>query len=215
MFSKKHFILLFFLAVSAVTAFSNDDITISSRFEDGHFVSHCKVKVDVSDAVAHKLVDDFIRQSKYHLDSLFMWALKDLKLQGEKGELLVFNLKSGKYDSKSNVVHGKMDVSVPGIYTIDDFSVDTRTTKTVAENGQITMFFEVTEAAAFVKTTTATLKIVRIDEKTAICTMNSRMSFGWFFNIFITQKRYKEMAEWRFKQLMVNLKKTAEKTSKE
>ena len=210
MFSKRYSILLIFFAVSIITAFSNDSITVSSRFENKHFVTHCKIKIDASTTVADKLIDDFARQNKYHLDSLFTWALKDLKLQGEEGELLEYNLKSTVYNPETDIVLGKMDVRVPGIHTVKDFSVLTRTTKSIAENGDIDMFFEVLDADAFIKTTTAMLKVVRIDEKSVWCTLESKMSFGWFFNIFITQKRYKETAEWRFKQLMINLKETAE-----
>ena len=201
---KSSVILLLFLAASTVTAFSDDGINISSRFEDGYFITRCKVKINASDAVVHKMMDDFIRQNKYRLDSLFTWALKDLKLQGEEGELLEYNLKSTKYAPETDIIHGKMDVKIPGIYTVSDFSIDTRVTKNATENGQVNMHFEVVKAAAFVKTATVTLKVVRIDEKSAWCTLESKISFGWFFNIFITQKRYKETAEWRFKQLMAN-----------
>jgi len=210
MFSKRYSILLIFFAVNIVAAFPNDSITVSSRFENKHFVTHCKIKIDASNIVADKLIDDFIRQNKYHLDSLFTWALKDLKLQGEEGELLEYNLKSTIYDPETDIVHGKMDVRVPGIHTVKDFLILTRVTKNVSEDGDIDMFFEVLDADAFIKTTTAMLKVVRIDEKSVWCTLESKMSFGWFFNIFITQKRYKETAEWRFKQLMINLKETAE-----
>ena len=210
LFKKKYLLLLISLAINIVVAFPNDSITVSSRFENKHFVTYCKIKIDASNTVADKLIDNFIRQNNYHLDSLFTWALKDLKLQGEEGELLEYNLKSTAYNSETDIVHGKMDVRVPGIHTVKDFSVFTRATKSTSKNGDIDMFFEVLDADAFIKTTTAILKVVRIDEKSVWCTLESKMSFGWFFNIFITQKRYKETAEWRFKQLMINLKETAE-----
>ena len=35
--------------------------------------------------------------------------------------------------------------------------------------------------------------------------------FGWFFNLFITQKRFRNIVEWRMQEFMRNLRTEAEK----
>ncbi len=210
---KKHIFFFLFYVASTAFIFASEEVNVSSSYENGHFITRCAVRLKASDAIVHKMIDDFVRQDKYHLDSLFTWALKDLKLQGEEGEILVYNLKSTVYDADKDIIRGKMDVSVPRVYTVKDFLVDTRVTK-IVKNGEVEMYFEVLKADAFVKTTTAKLNITRINKNDVYCKLESTMSFGWFFNIFISQKRYKETAEWRFEQLMKNLKKTAESKSR-
>lgn len=138
-----------------------------------------------------------------------------MKLQGETGELIQYNLKSSKYLADEGLVEGKLDVKVPLIKTIEDFSVWTKAEKVTNANKQLQLNFNVVKADAFIKTADARLKMIRINEKTAWCVLDTKMSFGWFFNFFITQNRYKDTAEWRFKQLLFNLKEEAELLQKE
>ena len=45
-------------------------------------------------------------------------------------------------------------------------------------------------------------------------TLDSRVRFGWFFDIFITQKKFKAIMEWRLKKFVHNLKDEAERRGK-
>jgi hypothetical protein len=38
-----------------------------------------------------------------------------------------------------------------------------------------------------------------------------KLKFGWFFNIFITKKRYKSIIEWRIKKFSENIKDECER----
>ena len=40
--------------------------------------------------------------------------------------------------------------------------------------------------------------------------MDINIKYGWFFNIFITKRIYKNSVEWRVNRYMNNLKKVAE-----
>ena len=44
--------------------------------------------------------------------------------------------------------------------------------------------------------------------------LESHVKFGWFFNIFITQNRFKLIMEWRLKRFIHNLKDEAERREK-
>lgn len=41
--------------------------------------------------------------------------------------------------------------------------------------------------------------------------MRIHIRFGWFFNIFITQKRYRDIVEWRMQGFMNNMRDEAER----
>jgi len=51
-----------------------------------------------------------------------------------------------------------------------------------------------------------TVTIVRQKNDELLFITNVSIKFGWFFNIFITKKRYKSIVEWRIKKFTENLK---------
>ncbi|MBQ4035315.1 MAG: hypothetical protein II623_07635, partial [Paludibacteraceae bacterium] len=47
-------------------------------------------------------------------------------------------------------------------------------------------------------------------EGKSLILVKSDMSFGWFFNLFFTESRYRSVMEWRIQGLTMNIKKKAE-----
>jgi hypothetical protein len=208
----KKFLLILSIIYFAQNSFAqNKNVIVSSIYNDGYFYTTAETTVNASDTVLSKMMDDFIYQLGYDLPALFTWALKDLKLKGETGELIIYNLKSTNYIIEEKRYTGIMDVKVPLIKTIENFRIWTTAEKSIDNEGHIQLKFSVVEADAFLKDAQSTLTIYRENENTARCILKCRMTFGWFFNIFITKKRYRDTAEWRFKQLLINIKEAAEK----
>ena len=54
------------------------------------------------------------------------------------------------------------------------------------------------------------LYIMPIDTTHSVFLMDINIKYGWFFNLFITMKVYKNSVEWRVNRYMNNLKKVAE-----
>ena len=48
------------------------------------------------------------------------------------------------------------------------------------------------------------------DANTSVVCLHSDMSFSWLFNIFFTEKRYKNVLEWRLEQFLINVKNSSE-----
>jgi len=51
-----------------------------------------------------------------------------------------------------------------------------------------------------------TVTIIQQKNNQLLFITNVSIKFGWFFNIFITRKRYKSIVEWRIKKFTENLK---------
>ena len=202
-------IVLFFSTVN-LSAETPEDI-IHTSYKDGVFTTECKVWIDASEKVTTSMMDDFIVQFRSDLDRLFTWALKDMNLRGESDEFIVYYLKSSEYNPQTEIIHGKMDVIVPGILTIDDISIDGKMYKKEGSDKKVVVQYDILKATGFIKNADATFTILRENEQSAWCTLDLRVKFGWFFNIFVTQKIYKKNLEWRFEQLAINLKEEAQK----
>lgn len=188
--------------------------SLESHYSDRSFTTYVQVQVDVPESIINKVVDDFIYQTKYELDSLFQWALKGLMLRKEKNNLLVFNFKSTTYDPKSELIKAVGDVEVPGIITFPDIHVDSKMTKTSPKDGSSKVDINILYSDAFLKETTAVFRIVPHKTKGYSMTLETKIRFGWFFNIFITTPSYRRIMEWRFERLMLNIQQEAERRHK-
>lgn len=194
-----------FLTCISVLAQIPEDV-VQTYYRNGQFVTECKVWVDASEEVTTSVMDDFMIQFRSDLDQLFTWGLKDLNLQGEGDELIVYNLKSSQYDPDTEIIVGKMDVIVPKVLTISDITIEGKMYKKDSSENQVVVQYDILTATGFIKEADATFKIIRENEQGAWCTLDLRVKFGWFFNIFVTQKIYKKNLEWRFRQLATNLR---------
>ena len=179
----------FFLFCAQLSANPKD--SISTYYKNGEFISHSQIWVEAPKEVMNDVIDDFIHQTKYDLNGLFKWALKDMKLRKEKDEIIVFNFKSTKYDEKSNIIKATGDVEVTNVMSFPEVHVNSKMTKTSLADGQVLVNIDVLYSDAFLKKTTGVFRMIPKSSKGCWLTLETKVQFGWFFNIFITQISYK------------------------
>lgn len=201
-----------FLSFSEILASPTD--SISTYYKNGEFVTYSQIWVEVPKDVMNSVIDDFIYQTKYNLDELFVWGLKDMKLRKEKDELIVFNFKSTKYDETTNQIKAIGDVEVPNVIKFPDIHVNSKMIKTIQPDGRTKVNIEVLYSDAFLKKTSAIFQMSSKGSKGCWLTLESKVQFGWFFNIFVTQVTYRYIMEWRFRKMMQNIHTEAEKRAK-
>ena len=207
------FLLLFFLTLNIVLKASPLD-SISTVYKDGEFITYCRVRVNASDSINYAVANDFDYQMHYNLDGLFGWALKGLNLRKEKNELMVFYFKSTSYNKDTRIIRGIGDVIVPGIITFPNIRVDSKITEKKFTNGKSTVSIDLLYSDGFLKKMFGTFTVIPKKNNTSFFTLETHLRFGWFFNIFITQNRFKTIMEWRLKKLVHNLRDEAERREK-
>ena len=208
---KKRYILCFFLLPIVLPTIASPADSISTVYKNGEFVTYCQVKLDSSDSINHKVTSDFDYQMRYDLNALFGWALKGLNLRKEKNELMVFYFKSTTYNKETHVIRGVGDVIVPGITTFPNIIVDSRLTDRKYPNGRNTINIDLLYSDVFFKKMGGTLTVVPKKNNTAAFTLETHIRFGWFFSLFITKNRFRQIMEWRLKKFVHNLKDEAER----
>lgn len=203
-------ILFLFLQLSTYTFASSKD-SISTTYRNGKFVSFTRIWVNAPAKVMDQVIDDFLYETKYDLDALLLWGLKGLKLRSEKDEIIVFNFKSTEYDKKNDLIKATGEVIVPNIINFPEIHVNSKMSKKIDANDRVNVKINVLYSDAFLSKTTGDFNMTPFDEKGCFISLETKVKFGWFFNIFITNYSYKHIMEWRFKTLMNNLKVEAEK----
>ncbi|MDD3320335.1 MAG: hypothetical protein PHS59_02700 [Paludibacter sp.] len=211
---KRNILLILFLSlIISEQINANVHDSISSVYKNGEFVSYCKINVKASDNIANAVINDFNAQLESDLHSLFGWALKGLKFQGEKDELMSFKFKSGTFYKDSRILKCVVDVIVPHIITVPDIMVDFKLTKTKYPSTQNVFLVDLVCSNTFLKTLKGNFEIVSLNNE-CYYTMEIHLSFGRFFDFFITESKYKQIAEWRLKKFITNLKEEAERREK-
>ncbi|MDP4238518.1 MAG: hypothetical protein Q8904_03485 [Bacteroidota bacterium] len=210
---KRYILFLWFLMIVSTLKASPSD-SISTVYKNGEFVTYSQVRVNASDSISNTVTKDFVYQMHYNLDALFSWALKGLNLRKEKNELMVFYFKSTAYNKETHIIRGVGDVIVPGVITFPNIIVDSRLIEKKFTNGKNTVNINLLYSDGFLKKMLGTFTVIPQKNNATLFTLETHIRFGWFFNIFITQNRFKSIMEWRLKRLVHNLKDEAERREK-
>jgi len=211
---KKGLFILFVLFLTTELSASPTD-SLSTIYKNNEFVTYCQMSANASDSISNEVINKFVHQMCYDLDDLFKWGLKGMSLANKKDELLRFDFKTTKFDKKSAILRGIGDVIVPGIKTFPNLYIDSRVTQKKYINGRRDVRLDLVTENPFIKKMVGVYTFIpKGKNKTATYVLESHIRFGWFFNIFITQYRYKEIMEWRLRQLVKNMKEESEKRQK-
>ena len=207
---NRTFLLFIFFTIAFTTKATPQD-SISTVYKDGEFITYSQVWVDASDSISNRVSNDFVYQMHYNLDALFGWALKGMNLRKEKNELMIFYFKSTAYNKESHVIRGIGDVIVPGIITFPNIIIDSRLTERKFTTGKSTINIDLLYSDGFLKKMFGRFTIIPKRNNASLFTLETHIRFGWFFNIFITQNRFKKILEWRLKKFVHNLRDEAER----
>ena len=198
------FILIIFGCIHNIYASSAD--SISTVYKDGEFKSLYHTRVKASDLIASEVANDLLKDFHNTPDNLFNWALKDLGLQDRKKNDIIFILKSSSTDVKTGITHGEFDIIVRLITTFNNVKVDAIVSRTKYVNGEMKVTANIIYSSLLLKHALGTVSIIQQKNNQLLFITNVSIKFGWFFNIFITRKRYKSIVEWRIKKFTENLK---------
>jgi hypothetical protein len=175
-------------------------------YTDGEFISHYQLKIKSTGKITQDVSDYLVNDFHKTPDNLFDWALKDLGLQDKKKNDLIFILKTSVTDSKTGVTHGEFDIVIPYITTFQNVKVDAIVSKKVFNTGETKVTADIIYSSLLLKYALGTLTFIPQKEGDILLITHVKIKFGWFFNIFITKRRYKSIVEWRIKKFTENIK---------
>ncbi len=197
------FTYLFILLSINIFALGTD--SISTVYRDGEFVTQYQVRVKAPTKITNEVSDYLVNDFHNSPNNLFNWALKDLGLQNKNNELIIV-FKSSTNEEKTNITHGVFDIVVPGIITFSGIKVDAKVIKTRYTNGDTKVTANIMYSSMLMKNALGTITVIPQLNNEQLLVTNVKIQFGWFFNIFITKKRYKSIVEWRIKKFTENIR---------
>lgn len=206
------YIILILLFISPVYASSSDSMV--TVYKDGEFVSRYQQLIRTTPDIAASVVNDLVNEFHNSPENLFNWAFKGLGLQEKTDNELIFVIKPSVFDKKTGITHGNFDIIVPHIKTFKDVKVDAIVSKKQLRNGETKATAEIIYSSLLLKHAQGSATMIPQKNNEQLLITDVSIKFGWFFNIFITKKRYKSIVEWRIKKFSENLKAECEKRQK-
>jgi hypothetical protein len=202
---RKIFAIFALLIIFASTTFANLDDSIKTVYEDKEFKTQYVTKLKASPKVVEETADYLVTDFHNSPDNLFNWALKDLGLQSKNDEI-VFVLQSSVTDIKTEITHGNFDIVVPHFTTFKNIKVDAIVNREKGTSRDIKVNADIIYSSTLLKNALGTITFIPTNNNEYQLITNVKIKFGWFFNIFITKKRYKSIVEWRIKKFTENVK---------
>jgi len=202
----KNFLPALFFFVSILGHAQSHDV-VSTTYKDGIFRSECRSVIDTDRKTADNVVADLVNEFHEKPDNLFNWALSGLGLQGEGNNIIIIVLKSSTFDKPTGITHGLIDIVVPGFHTFKDVALDGKFSLKTKSAAETVAYGEILTQNAVVNQANGSFSVFPVannSNKQLVCS-KIEIKFGWFFNIFITQKRYKAIVDWRLVQFNKNI----------
>lgn len=208
--------LLFYILLFCFTTnlWATNHILTTSK-EDGFYRTYCQKIVHCSNRTANEVIDDFIGQFRGNPEVLFEWALKGLGRQNdqERNEVLLV-LKQATFDPETGIGHIYCDIET-GIKNFRNIDIESKVTKEIKEDGSSHILVDIFHSNLSLKKAFGTFVIYPQEDGTQLFAITINVKFNWFFDIFITKKRYKNLIEWRTEGFVNNLKTEAERREEE
>ncbi len=201
---KQHIILFlfFFSLVLPLKALPTDSIW--TVYKNGEFTTECQQRVNASGIVVSEVTDNLVFDFHHNPSHLFNWALKELGLQ-EKGNEVIIIHKSSTNDEKTGITHGLFDIVIQNVTTFKNVRVDAKVGKTRMNNGISKVTAEIQYSSFLLDKAFCVFTVIPQKNNEQIFITNVKIKFGWFFNLFITRKRYKSIVEWRVRKFTDNM----------
>ena len=202
---------------------------VTSIYSNKTYSTVCAVPVDAPVEVSDSIFVRFIQDFQASPDALFDWALYGTGTQDdEEKNAFLLEYKETVYQPENNYGRITVDVVIPGLTRFKDIVlegtvIDKRNdiiynptlcvdSLTMSNIPNWTRHFDidVSYSGKLLERGWGNLYIMPIDATHSVFLMDINIKYGWFFNLFITMKVYKNSVEWRVYRYMNNLKKVAE-----
>lgn len=186
---------------------------------------HVDAPAEVSDSIFVRFIHDFQTSP----DALFDWALYGTGTQDDQEKnTFLLEYKETVYIPEENYGRITTDIIVPGFTRIKDIKfegdvIDEK--RPIVYNPGLCVDslkinnvpgfnrhfnIDVTYSGKLIEHGWGNIYIIPIDTTHSAFLMDINIKYGWFFNLFINMKTYRNSVEWRVNRYMNNLKRVAE-----
>ena len=187
-------------------------LAVFTTYTNKIYHSQCEVMIDAPLEVVNKTVDDFIYDMQTDIRHLGEWAFK---CTGEEGghdsdrDAIALVYKETFYDPAQKYGYITIDVKVPALRTFRDIKISSWMRDTTIYDVRHAGV-DIDYSGSLLKMANGTFHVKSVNEDLTSLTLDLNVKFGFFFNLFVTRRVYRNVLEWRLQQIMNNIREYAE-----
>lgn len=202
---------------------------ITTFYANKTYTTYCGVEVNTPAEVSDTIFQRFIHDFQQSPDALFDWAFYGVGAQEdqEKNSFLLEYTET-VYIPEEQYGRVTVDVVIPGftrfrnirlegkvideqrpVHYTPELIPDSLTPDNIPDFNRH-FNIDVTYTGQLLERGYGDIFIIPVDSTHSVFFMDVNFKYGWFFNIFITKKVYRNSVEWRANRYMLNLKRVAE-----
>ncbi|MDR1544285.1 MAG: hypothetical protein LBS50_07780 [Prevotellaceae bacterium] len=186
-----------------------------TKYVKGEFFTTTTTVVNSDFSSAQSVVNEFVRQFNNDFGKLFTWTFKDIGKQKEaEKDAFYLDIKSSEFDKMTGVTTFTADILVSGTRRFKDVIISCKITQIGNNKTHSSVFVDIFYSNMLLKKAYGTIFVEKCNNREIKISVSVSVRFGWFFNIFITKKVYKDVIEWRLTKIAQNFKEEVEKNSK-
>ncbi len=203
---------------------------ITTIFSNKMYSTVCAVRVDAPAEVSDTIFARFVSDFQSSPDALFDWAFYGVGTQdNQERNAFLLDYKNTVYIPEKNYGNITLDVIVPGFIRIKNIfleadviderdsirytpnlCIDSLTMQNIPDFNRHFDIRVTSYSGKLLEKGFGNIYILPIDSTHSAFLMDINIKYGWFFNMFINMKSYKNSVEWRVNKYMQNLKRVAE-----
>jgi len=206
---------IFFFSFSQKQQFyyQNKDEVYSEYGEGRYFHTYCTYMAKAPFHIANEVLDEVFNGMTKAPTTNLKWAFGGLGDVGAEEDVLIYE-KGVSYNPNSSeyflnlliIVKNEKEMQVEVCGELKNVS---------QIPGEKTICLAITKKIKILQDGKIIVTAIPHTNNTSIITLHSQLRFGWFFNLFFTQNRYKSIMEWRFDSFLKNVRNRMEDKAKE
>ncbi len=183
---------------------------ISTTYAQRTYHTEKIFSIEASADSVNQVIDRFVYELQTNPDLLFTWVFAGTGSQGDTVKdamQLVFH--EARYVPEEKHGYLNIDIKTNGKVRFRDMVLETWVTDSM--NGvtrdvpiKLAVSSRLLDAASF------NFHVTPITDTNTRVSFDSHIKFGWFFNLFISRRLYRNVIEWRFDTFLDNLRRYIE-----
>lgn len=181
-----------------------------SEYKDGrYFHTNSTITVNAPMEQVAEALNDLLNGLKKSPTKDLKWAFDGLSKSKSVDDNVKLFEKNVTYDKATS------DYSITMLMITDnkseyEFKIEGELKNVTYNTGRREVCLHVTKKVKVLSDGLISITAVPKDDNTTILMLHSKLKFGFIIDMFFTQKRYKEIIEWRLAGFLSNIKKRAE-----
>ena len=199
-------------------------LSVLTTYHKGVYETVGEVELTCSPTEANAVMDSIMADFEHNPHHVWAWMFYGTGEQKDdnRKQGFVIHYDSVRYDAPAETLYIDMTLFSPrgkaSNLHVEPTLSDSRRVGGIAPEGhsgigyqsERSIFFGVKNFKNMIKYCDATLTLTPSDNGTQRLQVVTHCQFGWFFNLFISRKMYRNTVEWRVEQFLENLRCKAE-----